>query len=99
MKVRFAESGGFAGLVKECALDSGQLPPEEGRELERLVREAGIASSGEFFSESGRDLRQYEIGIEAGVSRIAAVFDDGTLPAAAKPLIGFLRKYARRAAP
>jgi hypothetical protein len=99
MKVRFAESGGFAGLVKECGLDSSRMPPEEGRELERLVKAAGISASGEFLSKSGRDLRQYEIVIEDGASRTAAVFDDETLPAATRPLIGFLRKYARPAAP
>lgn len=99
MKLRFAESGGFAGLVKECRLDSREMPPEEGRELERLVKAAGLSASGEFFSKSGRDLKQYEIAIEDGASRIAAVFDDETLPATAKPLVGFLRKYARPAAP
>jgi hypothetical protein len=99
MKVRFAESGGFAGLVKACDLDAGGLPEEEARELARLAAASGISSSGEFFSTSGRDLRQYEITIEAGGRTVAALFDDETLPPAARPLVGFLRRYARPAPP
>lgn len=99
MKVRYAESGGFAGRVTACELAAEALPREEARELERLAVASGIDASGEFFSASGRDLRQYEIAIEAGGRAVAAVYDDETLPAAARPLIAFLRRYARPAPP
>lgn len=94
MKVRFLQSGGFVGIVKGCELDTASLAPDEVRELERLVGESGIAGSGIFLSDKARDLQQYEITIEDGNS-ISVVLDDSSVPQAAKPLLGFLKKCAR----
>jgi hypothetical protein len=94
MKVRFLQSGGFVGAVKGCELDTAVLAPDAARELERLVKESGIARSGEFLSKEGRDLHQYEITIEGGKSA-AVVFDDSSIPPSAKPLLGFLKQHAR----
>jgi hypothetical protein len=95
MKVRFDQSGGFAGLLKSCELDTAHLPLEQGEELLKLIGASAIKASGEFLSNSSRDLHQYEITIEDGPSKRVVVFDDESLPAAAKPLIGFLKKCAK----
>jgi len=94
MKVRFVQSGGFAGLVKGCELDTASLPAESARQLEQLVRQSGIRGSGVFLSDSGRDLQQYEITFEGGPSA-SVVYDDSSLPLSAKPLIGLLKQHAR----
>jgi emfourin len=95
MKVHFVESGGFVGLLKECELDTAAITPEMARELKRLVEESGLAVSGEFFSDAGRDLRQYEITIEDGTKKISVTFDDENIPQSAKPLLGYLKKCAK----
>jgi hypothetical protein len=93
MKVRFVQSGGFVGAVRGCELDTAALAPDAARELERLVGESGIAGSGVLLSDRARDLQQYEITIEDGGAR-SVVLDDSSIPASAKPLLGFLKKHA-----
>ncbi len=95
MKIRFEQSGGYAGLIKGCEVNKASLPPAQATELDRLVRQSGISESSESFSDSARDLNQYEITIEEGNSKIHAVFDDETLPHSARPLVGFLKKISR----
>jgi hypothetical protein len=95
MKVRFGQSGGYAGLLKGCEIDTAHLPLEQAQELLKLVKASAISASGEFLSNSSRDLHQYEITIEEGGAKKAVIFDDESLPAAAKPLVGFLKKCAK----
>ena len=95
MKIRFDQSGGYAGLLRGCEIDSTDLSPEKGEELEQLVKASAISTSGEHLSQSSRDLHQYEITIEDGDSKTSVVFDDETLPQSAKPLIGYLKKCAK----
>jgi hypothetical protein len=97
--VRFTQSGGFAGLVKGCEIDTTTLSPANAKELEQLVKAAAISASGEFLSRSGRDLQQYEITIEDGGRKTSVIFDDQTAPQSAKPLIGYLKKCSKPQAP
>ncbi|MBI1903478.1 MAG: hypothetical protein HYS13_20435 [Planctomycetia bacterium] len=97
MKVRFLQSGGFVGVVKECELDTDELGPEQTRELERLVSESGIAGSQECLSKKGRDLQQYEIVIESASRRDSALYDDSCVPPLVRPLVSFLKKHAKPA--
>src|SRR4051794_4831766 len=95
MKVQFVQSGGFAGGMKGYEADTAALAPEAARELERLVRASGISGSGEFLSDAGRDLHQYEITIADGGRTATVVYDDASAPAPVKPLLGFLKQHAR----
>jgi hypothetical protein len=95
MIVRFVQSGGYAGLLKGCELDTNTLPPDQAKELQELVGASAISASGEHISDSSRDLRQYEITIDDGASRTSVVFDDESIPQSAKPLIGYLKKCSR----
>ena len=95
MKIGFVQSGGFVGLLRGCELDTTQLPPEAGQELEHLAKTSGISASGTFFSELGRDLQQYDITIDDGNSEVSVTFDDETLPAAVRLLVDYLQKHSR----
>ena len=95
MKLQFLQSGGFAGLVKGSDFDTQALAPEQAKEIEHLVRECGIAASGEFLSNTARDLHQYEISIEDGDRKVSVTFDDANIPQNARALLGFLKKHAR----
>ena len=94
MRVRFVQSGGFVGGVRECELDSAAMPAGEARELESLVRASGIGVSGRFTSPAGRDLRAYDIRVEEEGRAVAVTYDDETLPPEARPLVSFLRRIA-----
>lgn len=94
MKLRFDQSGGYAGLVKGCEIDTDTLTPDMAKQVEELVQASNLAS-GEFLSESSRDLNQYELTIEEGTSTTSVVLDDESVPPSAKPLIGYLKKCAK----
>ncbi|QEL15681.1 protealysin inhibitor emfourin [Limnoglobus roseus] len=95
MRVQFVQSGGYAGAVKGCELDTATLAPDAAQQLQKLVQDSGLSGSHESLSKTGRDLGQYEITVEGHGPKIAVVLDDETLPAAAKPLVGFLKKNSR----
>jgi hypothetical protein len=95
MKVRYRQTGGFGGLNFGSDLDSEQLPPNEAKELERLVQQAALHRAGVKKSRgAGRDLADYEISVEDHGRTIRAAFDDMTIPGNVQPLLDFLRSRA-----
>lgn len=99
VRVVFEQSGGYAGLVAGCDLDTRSLPAAEAAELERLVAASGLAGLVGATQEPGRgparDLRVYVVVVECGPRTSRAVFDDATVPAPAAPLLEFLQNRAR----
>ena len=95
MKVRFHQSGGFAGLLRTCEIDTKDLHAEKAKELHELVKSSAIPDSGQFLSNSSRDLHEYEISIDDGASKSSVIFADESLPQSAKPLIAYLKKCAK----
>ena len=95
MKITFVQSGGFAGMLKGCTIDTIDLAADQRQELESLVAASGFSESFEQFSSAGRDLRQYEIVIEQHATVQRIVCDDRSVPDAARPLLAFLVARAR----
>lgn len=95
MRISFTRSGGFVGGLAGCRIDTAEIDPAERREVESLVAASGLTESFERFSSTARDLRQYEVVIEADGRTISVVCDEGGLPAAARPLVAFLSARAR----
>ncbi len=93
MRISFTQSGGFAGLVRGCRVDTVTLEPEERTRVEGLVAAAGWDASWERFSE-GRDRFQYEITIECDAAPVHVVCDDACVPAEARPLVAYLKEHA-----
>ena len=94
MKVRYRQSGGYAGLVLGCELDTDKLPPGEAAQLARLVKQAALDKVGIKQSSRGRDLINHEIIVENNGRTTKASFDDMTIPADVPPLLDFLRSRA-----
>jgi len=94
MRVSFTQSGGFAGLVSSCRIDTTLLEVSERETVERLVVAAGITESCECVSETARDTRTYEIVIERE-TQVRVVFDEQGLPDAVRPLVAYLKERAR----
>ena len=95
MKITVLQSGGFAGMLKGCTIDTIDLAADQRQELESLVAASGFSESFEQFSSAGRDLRQYEIVIEQHATVQRIVCDDRSVPDAARPLLAFLVARAR----
>jgi len=93
-RVSFTQSGGFVGVVRSCRIEVAALAAEERASLEQLVAASGLEASCECLSEQCRDGRTYEIVIEHETRVVRAVFDDASLPAAARPLVSFLKARA-----
>lgn len=45
MKIRFCQSGGLAGLIHRCEIDTKALPRAEAAEIENLVKMTGVLKS------------------------------------------------------
>jgi hypothetical protein len=95
MKVRFRQSGGFAGLVRGAELDTAALTGPEAAELERLVAAAPLASA-KRTAAPGADRQQYEIVVEReGAPKVESRFGDDALSDELAALVSFLRSRAK----
>jgi len=97
MRIRFVQSGGFAGLLRECEIDTQRLPPAEARQVDDLVRTSGIPETGEYIemTPEARDLQVYNLTIEGDGRQVRVVYDDLSAPSRARPLIAYLAKQAK----
>jgi hypothetical protein len=95
MKIKFRQSGGYAGLRMGCDLDTNLLPLEEAAELQSLVEGSGVAQSQSSRSENAADLINYEITIETKEGTRQIAFDDLTLPESIIPLLDYLQSHAK----
>ena len=64
MRLTFMISGGVAGAIRGCRIDTARLPPPERGGLEALVIASGLVASFERFVAAARDRRQYDLAIE-----------------------------------
>lgn len=91
MKIEFTVSGGFAGLVKGCRIDTALLAAAEREKLEALVHASGLKESLERFSEDARDQKQYDLTIDHDGGCVRLTCDDGCVPNPAQPLVAYLK--------
>lgn len=99
MKVRFQQTGGFAGLARGCELDSGALPGKDAAELERLISAAQLDAVRPARSR-GADRQQYDLVVEReGAAPLEVRFDDGALSDELARLVAFLRARSKPVPP
>ena len=92
-KIRFRQTGGFAGLVRGCDVDLEAMTPKQHAEVERLIASSGLATTPATKSKAkGRDLMQYEITIESASGTTRADLTDLDLDDKLEPLMAFLQK-------
>jgi hypothetical protein len=95
MKIKFRQSGGYAGLRMGCDLDTKSLSSDEATQLESLVNTSGILQANSGRSENAADLISYEIAIETNQGTHQVTFDDLTLPENVLPLLEYLQSQAK----
>lgn len=95
MKVCLVQSGGFAGAIKRCEVDTDTLDQPDAEQLQRLATDSGLNKSSTAFNDQARDLNQYEITIEDEAKAICLTFDEHNVPTSARQLLGFLKQRAK----
>ena len=94
-KIRFRQTGGFAGLVRGCDLNVESLDPKQRAEVDRLVTASGLATGAVTRPASrGRDLTQFEITIESVSGSTHSNLTDLDLDDKIEPLVAFLQRHA-----
>jgi len=89
-------TGGFAGQVRGCRIDTRALAAADSAALEALVIASGLVASFERFAAAARDRKQYDLAIERADAFVRVSCDDASLPEPARPLVADL---VRRSTP
>lgn len=95
MKIKFRQSGGYAGLHMGCEIDTDSLPAPEADRLTALVENSGILQATSQRSLNAADLFTYEFAIEASQGSQQVSFDDMSLPERVRPLLDYLQGQAQ----
>jgi hypothetical protein len=98
MNIHFERSGGFAGLRLSHDLDSAELSPEDGKELERLVDTAHLFELPETIRavNPGPDRFQYKLTMKAGPREHTVAVDEAAVPDSLRPLLNWLIEKVRK---
>ena len=95
MKIKFRQSGGYAGLRMGCDLDTDLLSTAESTKLASLVKASGISQLKSTHSKNTADVISYQITIETNDGTHQITFDDLTLPESVIPLLDYLQNQAQ----
>lgn len=96
LRIRYVQSGGFAGRIRGCTIDAAVLAPAAALVLKRLVKAVPLATLKTARTLGAADLLLHDFAIETDAGTLHLSFDDLTLPKALRPLMAFL---ARRSKP
>ena len=92
MRITFMLSGGFAGAVRGCRIDTAGLAAADRVAVEGLVIASGLVASFERFAAAARDRKQYDLAIDRAEMFVRVSCDDASLPDPARPLVAELVK-------
>lgn len=99
LKVRFRQSGGYAGLIRGQEITAADSSPQELQRLEDMLKASGVAeraaSGGARTPPKAADLMQYDLEIETNAGTRHVVLTDDDLDEKTEPLIRFLQKGSK----
>ena len=99
LKLRFRQSGGYAGLIRGQEITAADLSPAELQRLERVLKESGLseraAGGGARTPPKSADLMQYDLEIETTAGTRHVVLTDDDLDDRTQPLIELLQKGSK----
>jgi nitrogen-specific signal transduction histidine kinase len=98
MRIEFERTGGVAGMRLAASLASDTLPEPDARELTRLIEASRFFDLPDRIEEanSSGDRFGYAITIDEGSRSHTVQISEAAVPAALRPLIGWLTAAARR---
>jgi hypothetical protein len=94
-RIRYVQTGGFAGLKTTADLDTADLDPSEAASLDALIDAALAAGEGPAADPRVRDEQQYEVTIVRDAAPTVLRGADPHLPPALAALVAALRPHAR----
>jgi hypothetical protein len=92
-KVRFRQSGGFAGLVRGVEVSAAELSAADRRALETMA--SGRRGAPPAGAAGARDLLTYELELDTDSGRVRLEFDESSVPDELSSLVESLAKRAR----
>jgi hypothetical protein len=95
-RVRFRQSGGFAGLVRGSEVAGDALGAADRRALERHVTAQAASSAG---TSGGRDLVVFELEVDTDTGQVRLEFDEASVPDDLAALVNDLASRARPVTP
>jgi len=98
MNIHLERSGGFAGLRLSHDLDSAELSPEDGKELDQLVESADFFDLPEEIraANPGADRFQYKLTMKSGPREHTVAVDEAAAPDTLRPLLNWLTKRLQK---
>lgn len=98
MRINFECSGGFANLKLTYNVDTNTLPHELAKELLELIEDSGFfkLQQNEVTPKSPGppDVFSYRLSLHESGKKKSLFFNDVTVPASLRPLLGHLQKLA-----
>jgi hypothetical protein len=94
LRIELTRSGGYAGLTTKLGeLDTAELPENEAREIEELVRSADVPTlaAASPMRGGGADRFQYDLVVEASDGTHELAMSEDAIPTELRPLIDRLR--------
>jgi Emfourin len=95
MKIKFRQTGGFAGLSKSIEMEQKSLSKEETATLKSLIEQADYFELPESTPQSAADMEQYLINIEMNGKTREIFVGRKNMPKNLKPLVKHLAKKAK----
>lgn len=95
MKIKFRQTGGFAGLTKALEIDTAALPPNAAEAVKLMVENSSFFEVAPPSPRGMPDREQYSISIEAEGRSRHLNLGASNLPAQLKELVDYLSKQAQ----
>ncbi len=98
MRISFARSGGFAGIILTTSVDTATLPAEEANQLHQLVEAADFFNLPATITSPAPqyDRFQYKLTVEENGKEHTVMVNEPAVPETLKPLIQWLIDAARK---
>jgi hypothetical protein len=94
MKLRYRQSGGFAGIAKGADLEIESLSPDEAALVRQTLPRLRAATQAPAPASSQADARQVMVEISEGKETLRLVSDERNMPEELKPLVQLLAAKA-----
>jgi hypothetical protein len=95
VKIKFRQTGGFAGLAKSIEIDCAEIPADEAKFLQSLLDQSGFFDLPEPVQRVMPDEEQYSVTVEAVGRSREMHMNRSSVPDNLKPLIRHIAKRAK----
>jgi len=95
LKIKFIQTGGFAGLTKEAEIDTDEEPEENATLIHKVIEKSGFFNLQSKDSEPKPDVEQFYITVEKEGQSHMVQLDTLNMPEDLKLLIDNLKKRAK----